>query len=166
MNFTAASSKKQLYNFKGQFNAAVQSIFAAGGLTAQIERSNATLPTSRVEITFDMGEAANQAAMAGDVVYDFYQGNRLDIRLCTVRPLDQPSVLPGIATLHDEFCATTYALLEERLYPFTNYLPYYQVNMIRPKGSQSGLEMHFMEDYTTLLFEVWFGIRPSAWPTS
>lgn len=168
MNFTQAQSKKQVYDFKGQFNAAASSIISAAGLTAQIERSNSTLPAApgRTEISFDLGEAANQAAIAGDVVYDFYQGCRLGIRLCTVRPLDQRSALPGILTLHDEFCATMFAVLEERLYPFHPFLPYYQVNMIRPRGTSSGLDPRFMEDWTLITFEIWFGIRPSAWPTS
>lgn len=166
--FTQAQSKKQVYNFKGQFNAAAQSIIQAAGLHAVVERSNETLTAnpSRIEITFDVGDAANQAAAAGDVVYDFYQGCRLTIRLCTLRPFDQPSPLAGILTLHDEFTATMYAIFEERLYPFTNFLPYYQVNMIRPRGTQSGLDPRFLEDWTTITFEVWFGIRPSAWPSS
>jgi hypothetical protein len=167
MYIATASSKKQVYNFKGNFNAAMQGIFAAAGITANIERANATLPTTGFDIAFDMGEAMNEQTLAdGTSVYDFFQGNKLTARIYTERAEDKPSAIPGVATLHDEFCATVYAIMEERVGPFDPFLPYYEVNMIKPRGTQSGLDPRFMIDWTTITFEVWFGIRPSAWPTS
>ena len=167
MAFTQAISKKQIYSFKGNFNAAVSTILTNAGLTASIERSNGTNPTSGCDITFDLGTAANQGVSPqGDLVYDFFEGNKLMVRIYTERPGDSPSVLPGIATLHDEFCGTVLAVMEERLRPFDAIMPYYQVNMIRPLQTQSGFDPRFMIDWTTIVFEVWFGIRPSAWPSS
>jgi hypothetical protein len=52
--------------------------------------------------------------------------------------------------------------MEERKRPFDPQLAFYQVNKILPRGTQSGIDGRWMEDWTQITFEVWFGIRPSA----
>lgn len=163
----AATDLKQLYNFKGAFCAATKSVLEAAGLNSVlIERSNESLPASRVEVTFDVGEASNTAVINDSLVYDYFTGCRLTIRLVTDRPEDQSSAIPGVVTLHDLFCASVYAALEERLTPFAAHLPYYTVNKCRPLAATSGLTARWLEDYTEIPFEVWFGIKGDAWPAS
>lgn len=158
-----ATSLKQIYNFKGEFNAATRSILGAAGLQdVLIERSGDTQPLSRFEVSFDMGPPNNETNVHGDDVYDFFEGCMLTIKLCTVRPDDQPSALPGVATLHDEFVATSYSVMEERKSPFEGILQYYQVLKILPRGTKSGLNPQWLEDWTQIEFEIWFGIRPAA----
>lgn len=168
-NYPQAASLKQVYNFKGNFSTALLGIFSVGGLVALVDRGNSSLPKTRVETSFDLGEATNQQDRAAGIVYDYYSGCKLTIRVCTERPLDGQAgvpapVLPGVVGLHDEYCATAFALFEERLYPFHPWLAYYQVNMIMPRGTNSGLDARFLEDWTQITFSVGFGIRPSAWP--
>ena len=162
----AATSKVQIYNFEDNFERAVQSILAAAGfLDSYIQGANKTLPESRIEITFAAGEAINQAVLENrDLVYDFFNA-RLSLRIVTVRPDDQPSLVSGVSSLHEQWCANVRALFEERASPFTSAnLPYYTVTTIRQTATQRDLDPRWLEDYTRIDFLVQFGIRSDAWP--
>jgi hypothetical protein len=161
-----ATSKVQIYAFESNFERAVQAVLdGAGMLHSYIQRANDSLPDSRIEITFAGGEAINEAIMEDRTqVYDFYSGT-LVLRIVTIRPEDQPSMIPGVATMHEEWSAHVRALLEERASPFTQVnLPYYTVRTIRPVGTQRDLDPKWLEDYTRMEFAMQFGIRSDAWP--
>jgi len=169
----SATSKKQVYNIDNNFERATESIFEAAGLSAVIQGSNETLPRSRVEITFQTGQALNQGRRAdGALVYDYFNAT-LTIRIVTERPHDSPSLIPGVSTLHSEFCATVRELLEETkslngdystAFNSTN-LPYYKVNKLQPQGEVRDLAVSpWLEDYTRLSYFIEFGIRSDAWP--
>ena len=165
-----ATSELQLFNFERNFEVAVESILeGAGYLNAFIEQSNATLPESRIEISFACGEAMNQALYPLDPsqeVYDFFSG-QLALRVVTVRPDDKPSLIPGVGKLHEEWSAAVRMLLQERREPFTTTnLPYYAVKTIRPQTTGRDFDPRWMEDFTRLNFAIEFGIRSDAWPTS
>ena len=170
---------KQIYNFKGNFNAAALQILANAGYSNTAgERGAQSLPTPyRIETTFNLGEATNQQSIGGPVyqgamVYDFWEGSLLTFRISTSRPDEQPSPEPGVATMHDDFLATVYTVFEERQAPFsqiiapstTPILQYYDVVKILPRATRSGLDPMFMEDWTEIPFEIWFGIRSNVWP--
>ena len=74
----AATSELQLFNFEYNFERAAESILEAGGyLSTFIQGSSATLPASRIEVTFASGAAINQAIYPLDPaqeVYDFFEG--------------------------------------------------------------------------------------------
>ena len=162
----AASSKIQIYNFENNFERAVQSILSAAGyLDTFIQGASASLPASRIEITFACGEAINQAVLENrDLVYDFFNA-RLTLRIVTVRPDDQPSLVAGVSALHEEWVANVRALLEERASPFTaSNLPFYTVKTIRQLSTARDLDPRWLEDYTRLDFLVQFGIKSDAWP--
>lgn len=161
-----ATDKVQIYAFESNFEKAVQSVLhTAGLLDSYVQGADVTLPESRIEITFESGEAINQAIMTDrSLVYDFFDG-RLTLRIVTERPIEQRSLIPGVANLHEEWCARVRALFEERAGPFTTTnLPHYTVRMIRPVGTQRDLDPKWLEDFTRLEFQVQFGIRSDAWP--
>lgn len=161
-----ATDKVQIYAFESNFERAVQSVLhAAGLLDSYIQGADVTLPYSRIEITFESGEAINQAILTDrSLVYDFFDG-RLTLRIVTVRPEDQPSLISGVRSLHEEWCARVRALLEERAEPFTTTnLPYYTVRTIRQTATRRALDTKWLEDFTQLEFQLQFGIRSDAWP--
>lgn len=161
-----ATSLKQIYNFEGAFERAVRDLLtAAGNADSFIEQSLGSLPESRIEVTFAAGAAVNEECLAnGQHVYDFFEG-RLTLRIVTVRPADRASLIPGVATLHEEWAAAVRAALEERAAPFTTAnLPYYAVKTIRPLATTRDLDARWLEDYTRLEFFVQFGIRSDQWP--
>lgn len=161
-----AQDKKQVFNFENNFERAAQSALAAAGYNeAFIEGGKSELPPSRLEVSFTVGEALNESTLEnGDRVYDYFSG-RLSVRIVTFRPEDQPSLLPGVSTLHSEWAAGVRAAMQERAAPFTrDNLPLYTVTTIRPLGSARDLDPRWLEDFTRLDFHVEFGIRPDAWP--
>jgi hypothetical protein len=162
-----ATSTTQIYAFEHNIETAVQGLLQSNGLLDTfIQGADASLPESRIEVTFATGEAINEAVLTNrQQVYDFFNG-RLTLRIVTVRPVDQPSLVAGVAKLHEEWSARVRALLEERASPFTTTnLPYYTVETIRPLGTVRDLDPRWLEDYTTLTFLFQFGIRSDAWPT-
>lgn len=161
-----AQSKKQIYAFEENFEVAVRSVLdKAGLLNLLITGQSDSLPESRLEILFVLGETLNQATLPnGEHVYDFFNA-KLTMRIVTTRPTDQPSLLPGVGMLHSEFAAGTRVALEERLKPFNvENLPWYGVQTIRPAGSARDLDPRWLEDYTRLDYLIEFGIRSNAWP--
>ena len=161
-----ATDVKQIYNFDNNFETAVRGVLIAGGYgDSFIAGISQDLPPSRLEVMFQTGEAMNEAALpSGDHVYDFYAGT-LTVRIVTFRPDDQPSLLPGVSTVHSEWASGVRALLQERVAPFnTTNLPYYAVRTILPRGTVRDLDGRWLEDYTKLDFSVQFGIRADAWP--
>lgn len=163
-----ATSKVQIYAFESNFEKAVQSVLqSAGLLDTFIQGQDATLPESRIEVMFSSGEAMNQAILTDrSLVYDFFDG-MLSLRIVTVRPEDQPSLIAGVRSLHEEWCARVRMLLEERASPFTtSNLPYYTVRTIRQTATRRDLDPRWLEDFTQLVFQLQFGIRSDAWPTS
>lgn len=168
-----ATSKKQIYNFGNNFERATHSILASAGLgDVFIQGSNQTLPRSRVEVMFQTGEPMNQSRRPnGDLVYDYFPG-LLTVRIVTSRPTTQPSLLPGVSTLHEEFAASVREVLEERKTPLGEYqtafttdvLPYYKVTKIKPQQETRDLDPQWLEDFTRLPFLIEFGIRADAWP--
>jgi hypothetical protein len=70
-----ATTLKQVYNFKGQFNAAALAIIEAAGLTVATERDNESLPPSRIEVSFDMGEPNDQTQVGAQMVYDYFEAS-------------------------------------------------------------------------------------------
>lgn len=165
----AASNERQIYNFENAIERATESVLSAAGLPALIQGGNDSLPESRVEIIFAAGQALNEAIYPLDPdqqIYDFYDG-RLTLRIVTVRPEAQPSLLPGVSTLHEEWSAAVRVALQERKSPFTtSNLPYLAVKTIRPIATTRDLDVRWLEDYTRLEFLVQFGIRSDAWPAS
>lgn len=163
-----ATSKTQIYAFESNFEKAVQSVLqGAGLLDTFIQGASVDLPDSRIEVMFATGEAINQAVLEDrSQVYDFFNA-ALILRIVTTRPDDQPSLIPGVQSLHEEWCARVRALFEERAQPFTRTnLPYYSVQTIRQTGTQRDLDPKWLEDFTRLDFAVQFGIRSDAWPAS
>jgi hypothetical protein len=167
-----ATDELQLFNFEYNFERAVESILDAGGYSARtfIQGSRATLPESRIEITFASGQAINQALYPLDPsqeVYDFFDG-RLSLRIVTVRDAETgPSLTPGVGPMHEEWAAAVRMLLQERREPFTaTNLPYYAVKTIRQIGTQRDLDPRWMEDFTRIDFLIQFGIRSQAWPAT
>lgn len=162
-----ATSTKHIYNFKGNFAAATAALLATYGWSdAYIERESRRLKAAvRQEITFHLGEAINEAALAdGSHVYDFYAA-RLLVRIVTARRENQSSPDSALRNLHDQYVAETLDALEERKNPFTEeLLPYYAVKTIRPLGTRSDLDLTFFEDHTEIEFALQFGIRSTAWP--
>lgn len=166
----AATSEIQLFNFEYNFERAVESILeGAGYLSTYIQGASATLPESRIEVTFATGAALNEAIYPLDPaqeIYDFFDG-RLSLRIVTVRPMDRPSLIPGVGKLHEEWAAGVRVQMQERLSPFTSAnLPYYAVKTIRPQSCQRDFDPRWVEDFTRLDFLVQFGIRSDAWPAS
>lgn len=165
----AATSEIQLFNFEYNFERAVESILEGGGyLNTFIQGANATLPPSRIEVTFASGAAINQSLYPLDPsqeVYDFFEG-RLSVRIVTERTAEAgPSLVPGVGPMHEEWAAAVRMLLQERRDPFTTTnLPYYAVKTIRQVGTQRDLDARWMEDYTRIEFAIEFGIRSQAWP--
>lgn len=161
----AATSKIQIYAFENNFERAVEQVLDAAGIPAFIEKTRETLPATRVEITFASGEAINEAVLENrEQVYDFFNA-RLTLRIVTERPEEQPSLISGVASLHEEWAAQVRAALEERAVPFTTAnLPYYTVTTIRQLGTARDLDPRWLEDYTRIEFLVQFGIRSDAWP--
>jgi hypothetical protein len=161
-----AQSVRQILNFNENWQRATRDVLnAAGYCDSFIERSNCDLPRSRIEVSFATGEALNECVLAnGDHEYDFYSG-RLKIRIATFRPDDQPSLLPGVGSIHSEWSAATLDLLRESQRPFTTEnLPYYAVKTIRLLSVNPDLDPRWMEDFTEIEFYVEFGIRSDAWP--
>lgn len=161
-----AQNVKQITNFNGNFQAAVQSILkAAGYADTFIERGRAELPESRIEVSFSLGEAMNETQLRnGDLEYDFFSG-RLRLRIVTVRPDDQPSLLPGVDGLHSEWSAGILATFRESQKPFTAAnLPFYTVRTIRPLSVTPDLDPRWLEDFTAIELHIEFGIRADAWP--
>jgi hypothetical protein len=167
----AATSDLQLFNFEYNFERAAESILEAGGyLSTFIQGSSATLPASRIEVTFASGAAINQAIYPLDPaqeVYDFFEG-RLSLRIVTERTAEAgPSLVSGVGPMHEEWAAAVRMLLQERRDPFTSTnLPYYAVKTIRQVGTQRDLDPRWMEDYTRIDFAIQFGIRSPAWPAA
>ncbi len=163
-----ATDIKQIFNFENAFEIATQAVLnAAGYHDAFIQGGNATLPPSRIEITFATGEAMNETALQnGQHVYDFFSG-MLTIRIVTIRPDDMPSILSGVTDLHSQWAAGVRAALQERVSPYTtSNLPWYAVKTIRPRATTRDLDPRWLEDFTKLEFYVEFGIRSTAWPDS
>jgi hypothetical protein len=162
-----ATSLKQIYNFEGPFQRAFKEVMEAAGYgNVFLERSLETLPQSRIEPIFAGGNAINEEVRPdGTHVYDFFEG-RLAVRIVTDRPDNQPSIIPGVMDLHEEYAAAVRAEMEERRNPFneTN-LPFYAVKTIRPLATTRDMDPRWMEDYTRLEFFVQFGIRSDQWPT-
>jgi hypothetical protein len=165
---------KQLYAFESNIEQATKQILqAAGYFNTLIEGANVSLPDSRFEVTFVTGEAMNEAVrLNGDHVFDYFAG-RLSVKIVTVRPMDQPSLLPGVVTLHEEWAAGVRAALiwaegqtaAARQCPFTPaILPFYAVKTVRPVGGKRDLDPRWLEDFTFLDFAIEFGIRSDAWP--
>lgn len=164
----AATSEKQIYNFENAIERAVEGVLkAAGYADTFIQGANATLPESRIEVMFATGDAINEAVYPLDsdkTVYDFFNG-RLTLRIVTVRPDTQASLLAGVSTLHEEWAAGVRVALQERNSPFTTTnLPYLTVKTIRPLGTTRDLDPRWLEDFTRLDYLVQFGIRSDAWP--
>ena len=165
---SAATSELQIYNFEYNFERAVESILeSAGYLGTYIQGANATLPESRIEVTFASGAAINQAVYPlnpADEIYDFFNG-RLTLRIVTVRPDDHPSLIAGVGKLHEEWCAGVRVQMQERRTPFTEAnLPYYSVQTIRQAATQRDLDPRWLEDFTRIDFDIQFGIRSNSWP--
>lgn len=164
-----ATSERQIYNFENAIERATEQILAAAGLPSLIQGANATLPESRIEIIFATGQALNEAIYPLDPaqeIYDFFDG-RLSLRIVTIRPETQPSLLPGVSTLHEEWASAVRVLLQERLSPFTvANLPYLAVKTIRPLSTTRDFDPRWIEDYTRVEYLVQFGIRSDAWPAS
>lgn len=161
-----AQDEKQLFNFNENFQRAVKSILATAGYhDAFIERSNQELPESRIEVSFALGEALNECARPdGSHEYDYFAG-RLALRIVTFRPMEQPSLLPGVDSLHSEWAAAVLALMRLSKRPFTaENLPFYTVNTLRPLGTTADMETQWLQDFTRIEFAVEFGIRSDAWP--
>ena len=161
-----AQSKKQVYAFEDAFETAAAGVMkAAGFYDSLISGANETLPESRIEIMFVLGETLNEAVLInGQHVYDYFNAS-LRLKLVTVRPRDQPSLLPGVSNLHAEWLGGIRTAFEERVRPFneTN-LPWYKVNTIRSSGSARDFDARWFEDFSTLSFLIEFGIRSDAWP--
>lgn len=165
---TTATDEKQIFNFEYNFERAVESILeGAGYLQTFIQGANETLPPSRIEIVFASGEATNEAIYPRDpdkTVYDFFNG-RLSLRIVTVRPDDQPSLIPGVGRLHEEWASAVRVKLQERLSPFNEAnLPYYAVKTIRQQATARDFDPRWMEDFTRIDFFIQFGIQSTAWP--
>lgn len=168
-----AVSKKQLYNFGNNFERAAESIIEAAGIPALIQGANATLPPSRVEVIFQRGAPLNQGLRPnGDLVYDYFSGV-LSLRIVTVRPDTQPSLISGVSSLHEEFAATLMELFEETKLSSTNEyitaftsanLPFYKVLKLQPQTETRDLDPRWLEDFTRHTYLVEFGIRSDAWP--
>jgi hypothetical protein len=161
-----ASNLKELLNFEGHFERATRDLLVAAGYADTfIQQANETLPESRLEVTFAAGAAINEEEQAdGSRVYDFFEG-MLTVRIVTVRPADRPSLIVGVANLHEEFSAGVRSALLEKAAPFTTAnLPHYAVKTIRPLATARDLDPRWLEDYTRLEFFVHFGIRSTAWP--
>lgn len=162
-----ATSELQIYAFESAIERATASVLnAAGYADTFVQGANATLPESRLEITFATGDAINETAhpTQSGHVYDFFDG-RLVIRIVTVRPEDRPAMIAGVMSLHEEWAAGVRVALQERNSPFTTTnLPYLTIKTIRPAGTTRDLDPRWLEDYTRLEFFVQFGIRSDAWP--
>lgn len=161
-----AQTKIQVYAFESNFEVATRTILEGRGLYATlIQGANVSLPESRLEIIFTLGETLNQATMPnGEHVYDFFNA-KLSLKIVTARPSDSPSFIPGVTTLHEEWAAGVRVALEERAKPFNlQNLPYYNVQTIRSSGSKRDLDPRWLEDFTTLDYLIEFGIRSDAWP--
>lgn len=161
----AATSKIQIYAFESNFERAVEQVLDAAGVPAYVEKNSESLPATHVAITFASGEAINLAVLPNhEEVYDFFNA-RLTLQITTERPEDQPSLISGVASLHEEFAARVRAALEERANPFTTAnLPYYAVKTIRQLGTARDIDPRWLVDYTRIEFLVQFGIRSDAWP--
>lgn len=161
-----AQSEKQVYAFEGNFELATRAVLQAAGYNETlIQGMNVSLPPTRIEVIFALGEALNEAVLLNeDKIYDYFNA-RLVLRICTERTMDKPSLIDGVLNLHEEWAAGVRTALQERKKPFneTN-LPYYHVNTIRPTGSQRDFDVRFLEDYTRLEYLIEFGIRSDAWP--
>lgn len=170
----SATSKTQVYNFPNNFELATKSLLKSAGLgDAFIQGDSGKLPQSRIEVMFQTGEPMNQSRRPnGDLVYDYFSA-QLAVRIVTLRPQTQRSLLEGVSTLHEEFAARVRELFEERKTPAGEYqtvftadvLPFYKVNKLRPQGEARDFDPHWMEDFTRLPFLIEFGIRSDAWPT-
>jgi hypothetical protein len=129
-----ASNLKELLNFEGHFERATRDLLVAAGYADTfIQQANETLPETRLEVTFAAGAAINEEEQAdGSRVYDFFEG-MLTVRIVTVRPADRPSLIVGVANLHEEFSAGVRSALLEKAAPFTTAnLTHYAVKTIRP----------------------------------
>lgn len=163
-----SDSLKLLHNYDNAIEAAARSVLVANGYgDSFIQGNSSDLPPSRIEVLFATGEAMNEAVLAnGDHVYDYFAG-RLTIRIVTMRPDDQPSLISGVSTMHSEFAGAVRAIFEERAKPFTSVnLPLYSVKVIRPAGTRRDLDPKWLEDFTELSFAVEFGIRSESWGVS
>lgn len=162
-----ATDTKQIFNFENAFERATRAVLQAAGYEDTfIQGANQTLPESRIEVMFSTGEAINEAVLENsDHVYDFFSGI-LSVRIVTVRPEDQASLISGVGDLHSEWAAGVRVALQERVSPYTtSNLPWLAVKTIRPRATTRDLDPRFLEDYTRLDFYVEFGIRSTAWPS-
>lgn len=161
----AAETEKQIWDVTSWIERATEQVLAKTEVPEiLLPHSDRALPESRLELMFMLGEAANQHTLPdGRKVYDFFQGGELRIKLATSRPMQQASLIPGVATMHAQFVATILEALDEGREPFCDLLPYHRVLTLRPLPVNRDLDARFMEDFTELRFQVDVAVKETAW---
>ena len=129
-------------------------------LFASLDQDSFVLP--RLEVMFEAGEAIDPPVKVNltddPTEYGKFRGT------LTVRILSDASI-SGTNTEHRELRGKVRASLMIRASNFTNTnLPYYEVNYLRPNGTNYEVDGNIM--MTILSYDVMFSFKSDAYPTS
>lgn len=171
-----ASNLRELLDFEGQFETAMQAVLATNGITAYLSQQAVKLPLLNTGIGFDVSPALDvltdipapsnwPADTAPPQDYFRYTG-AIEFRVEVPRDAAGNS-LPGTATMMSQIRSTLRAVMMRSCYPFTAVnLPWYEIGDIRPNGTNSGRATNGARnvDFCSVRFTVTFAIKPDAWP--
>lgn len=172
-----ATNLRELLDFEGQFESAMQTILATSGILAFISEQDDRQPLINTGIGFDVSPALDvitdipkpsnwPADMGPPQDYFRYTGS-IEFRVEVPRD-DAGNSLPGTTSMMSQIRSTLRAVMMRSCYPFTAAnLPWYEIGDIRPNGTTSGRASNGVRniDFCSVRFLVTFEIKPTAWPT-
>lgn len=171
-----ALNLRELFDFEGQFETAMQDVLATNGIAAYISEQAVKLPLISTGIGFDVSPALDvltdipkptnwPADMPPPQEYFRYTG-AIEFRVEVPRD-DAGNSLPGTASMMSQIRSTLRAAMMRSCAPFTAAnLPWYEIGDIKPNGTTSGRASNGVRniDFCSVRFFVTFEIRPTAWP--
>lgn len=171
-----ATNLRELFDFEGQFERAMQAVLAANGVTAYMESQTVKLPLLNTGIGFDVSPAldvltdipapTNWPANTPPPQEYFRYTGALEFRVEVPRDA-AGNTLPGVSSMMSQIRSTIRAAMMRCCSPFTAAnLPWYEIGDIKPNGTTSGRATNGVRniDFCSVRFVVTFEIRPTAWP--
>lgn len=160
----SAEQIEQLYDFEGAFDTATVAVLQDMGLETATRKDAATIddrPVPRVEVQFRVGDDGNTEFKCPDGKrrHITFKG-QLALQVVTEVKAGDPGNVHGAYRAKVRYLCST---LPER-FNDPALLPNHRVAHITGAGATSALKTHDGIEYSTLLFNVEFSIRPGAWP--
>ena len=157
-----ATAWETLYRFEDYIEAAAKTILTARNVTTvYIQQDTTDLVTPRASLQFVVGGAIEHYGMRasdGQMFVDRWQG-RLTVEVATARNVNKSS--------HSAIRSKVRQYLGQwGLFRTDALLPYHDIARVFEGPSSPIIRTEEDEDVSQISFEIIFGIRSGAWPTS